>query len=101
MIKKLKTRIFLNSFLLFFLINTFAYSLSPEYEKQLYVGCYTNSKIYIGNEKAKEYCTCTIKMLSKKFTDQQIDILFKKQPAEIEKETQFAALYCEKSNKAQ
>ena len=44
-----------------FFIST-AFALSPENEKQMYLGCYMDSKQYIGPERAKEYCSCTIQM---------------------------------------
>ena len=45
---------------LFFIPTVFA--LSPENEKQMYLGCYSDSKQYIGPKRAKEYCSCTIQM---------------------------------------
>ena len=92
MIKKYK-------FLLIFILlsNTKSYALSPEYEKKLYVGCYGNSKAYIGAEEAKIYCNCTVDKLSKKFTDEQINEVFKMKPEEIMKATEFATVECEKN----
>ena len=69
--------------------------LSPEYQKQLRYGCYTNSKQYLGAERAKEYCLCTTEMLNKKYSDEQIDLLFAKKPEEIIKGTKFASIHCE------
>ena len=57
-----------------------AHALSPEFEKQLFVGCYSNSKTYIGPEKATIYCTCTVDKLSEKFLDEKIDKIFKMKP---------------------
>ena len=74
-------------------------AFSPEYEKQIYIGCYGNSKIYLGAEKAKSYCLCTINQLSKKYSDKEIDSIFKKKPEEIMKATEFASIHCEKVNK--
>ena len=34
-------------------------------------------------------------MLSKKYSDEQIDIIFKKTPEEIIKATEFASIHCE------
>ena len=56
----------------------------------MYVGCYGNSKIYLGPEKAKKYCSCTISMLSEKFSNEEIDLIFKKEEKEIIKATEFA-----------
>jgi hypothetical protein len=80
------------------LINSKGHTLSPEFEKELYVGCYSNSKVYIGADGAKIYCTCTVDKLSKKFSDNEIDQIFKMKPEEIMKATEFATIECE-SNK--
>ena len=90
MIKKYK---YLLIFVLLFISKTHA--LSPEYEKQLYIGCYGNSKTYIGPDGAKIYCTCTVDKLSKKFSDEEIDLIFKQKPEDIMKATEFAATECE------
>ena len=92
MIKKYK---YLLIFILFFTSKTHA--LSPEYEKQLFVGCYSNSKTYIGPDEAKIYCTCTVDKLSKKFSDNEIDLIFKQKPEDIMKATEFATIECENS----
>jgi hypothetical protein len=49
------------------------FAMSEEYEKKLYWGCYPSSKQYLGAEKADLYCSCTVKTLSQKFTDQEMD----------------------------
>ena len=90
MIKKYK---YLLIFILLFTSNS--YALSPEYEKELYIGCYTNSKQYLGTDGAKIYCTCTVDKLSKKFSDEEIDIIFKQKPEDIMKATEFATIECE------
>ena len=69
--------------------------MSPKYEKEMYIGCYSNSKGYIGPEGAKKYCLCTINMLSEKYSDQEIDLIFKKTPEEIILATEFASIHCE------
>ena len=56
MIKKYK---FLLITILLFSSETLAFS--PEIEQEIYVGCYGSSKQYIGPEKAKKYCLCTLK----------------------------------------
>jgi hypothetical protein len=86
---------------LIFILLSFSKSLafSTESEKEMYIGCYGNSKIYLGAEKAKTYCLCTVNMLSKKFSDEEINIIFKKKPEEIVKATEFASIHCEKNNK--
>ena len=83
--------------ILFIVFSSKSLALSPEYEKEMYVGCYSNSKQYIGPDGAKKYCLCTINMLSEKFSDKEIGLIFKKTPEEITKATEFAAIYCEKN----
>ena len=91
MIKKYK---YLLIFILLF--TSKSHALSPEYEKELYIGCYTNSKTYLGANGAKIYCQCTIDKLSAKFSDEEIDEVFKKTPEEIMEQTAFATEECEK-----
>ena len=71
-------------------------ALSPKYEKELYIGCYTNSKQYLGTDGAKIYCQCTVDKLSEKFSDEEIDEVFSKEPDEIQQLTEFATIACEK-----
>ena len=82
--------------ILILLFTSKSHALSPEYEKELYIGCYTNSKQYLGADGAKIYCTCTIDKLSAKFSDEEIDEVFSKEPDEIQKLTEFATVECEK-----
>ena len=82
-------------FLIFFCSKS--YSFSPEIENQIYIGCYGNSKQYIGPEKAKSYCMCTLKKLNEKFTDDEIKELFKQKPEDIMEATKFASLYYNKN----
>ena len=91
MIRKYK---YLLIFIIFF--TSKSHALSPHYEKELYIGCYTNSKQYLGTDGAKIYCTCTVDKLSKKFTDVEIDEVFSKEPNEIMELTGFATAECEK-----
>tara|TARA_B110000971_G_C19712156_1_gene364755 strand:- start:261 stop:542 length:282 start_codon:yes stop_codon:yes gene_type:complete len=77
------------------LISSKSHALSPKFEKQLYIGCYGNSKTYIGPDGAKIYCTCTVDKLSKRFSDEEIDQIFKMNPEEIMKATEFATIECE------
>ena len=83
-------------FMLFFSSKGVAFS--PEYEKQMYIGCYGNSKQYLGADGAKKYCICSINKLSEKFSDKEMDLIFKKKPEEIMKATKFAAIECEKNS---
>ena len=94
MIKKFKIIPFL-----ILLLSSNSFAFSPEYEKQMYIGCYSNSKIYLGAKKAKSYCLCTINQLSEKYSDAEIDLIFKKEPEEIMKATEFASINCEKVTK--
>jgi hypothetical protein len=72
-----------------------SYALSPEYEKELYIGCYANSKQYLGTDGAKIYCKCTIDKLSEKFSNEEMDEVFSKEPDEIQQLTAFATIECE------
>ena len=87
-----------NIFLIFFLfLSSKGFSFSPEIEQQIYIGCYGSSKQYIGPEKAKSYCMCTLKKLNEKFTDNEIKEIFNQKPEEIIESTKFASLYCERN----
>ena len=90
MIKKYKYLL-----IIIFFISSKGQALSPEFEKELYIGCYSNSKGYIGHDGAKVYCSCTVDKLSEKFTDDQINEIFKMKPEEIMKATEFATIECE------
>jgi len=92
MIKKYK---FLLITILLFSSETLAFS--PEIEQEIYVGCYSGSKQYIGPEKAKSYCMCTLKKLNEKYNDEQINKIFNQKPEQIIEDTQFASEFCEKN----
>ena len=91
MIKKYKI-----IFLLFFLTSSNAYALNEKSEQQIYIGCYQNSKQYLGAVKAKTYCLCTVKKLSEEFSDEQLEIIFSQKPEKIIEDTSFASKFCEK-----
>ena len=91
MIKKYK---YLLIFILLF--SSKSHALSPEYEEELYVGCFKKSIAYIGLDQAKLYYTCTVDKLSEKFKDEEIDKVFSKEPDEIQQLTEFAKIACEK-----
>jgi len=99
-IKKFKTKVFFKVFFIIIFLASKAFSLSIGYQNELRNGCYINSKQYLGTEKAKEYCLCKVKMLSKKFNNTQIDELFKKKPEDMYKGIKFASIHCEKNRKA-
>ena len=82
-------------FLLFLLVPLKSYAFSEQNKQQMYIGCYQNSKQYLGEEKAKTYCQCTVNKLSKKFSDDELDRVFKQKPEDIIKDTEFASKFCE------
>ena len=82
-------------FLLFLLVPLKSYAFSEQNEQQMYIGCYQNSKQYLGADKAKAYCECTVNKLSEKFSDDELDRVFKQKPEDIIKDTEFASKFCE------
>jgi hypothetical protein len=82
-------------FILCFLIPLKSYAFSEQNEQQMYIGCYQNSKQYLGADKARAYCQCTVDKLSKKFSDDELDRVFKQKPEDIIKDTEFASNFCE------
>ena len=82
-------------FLLFLLVHLKSYAFSEQNKQQMYIGCYQNSKQYLGAEKAKTYCQCTVNKLSEKFSDDELDRVFKQKPEDIIKDTEFASKFCE------
>ena len=83
--------------ILFLLITLKSHAFSEQNEQQMYIGCYQNSKQYLGAEKAKSYCKCTVDKLSKKFSNKELDAVFKQKPEDIYKDTEFASKLCEKN----
>ena len=81
--------------ILFILIPLKSYAFNEQNEQQIYIGCYQNSKQYLGADKAKTYCQCTVNKLSKKFSDEELDRVFKQKPEDIIKDTEFASKFCE------
>ena len=61
----------------------------------MYIGCYQNSKQYLGTVNAKVYCECTVNKLNAKFSDDELDRVFKQKPEDIIKDTEFASKFCE------
>ena len=90
MIKKF--RLILIIFLLFPLKS---HAFTEQNEQQMYIGCYQNSKQYLGSDKAEIYCQCTVNKLSKKISDDELDRVFKQKPENIFKDTEFASKFCE------
>ena len=65
-------KLFLYIFLVFACCNV-SFSMSLDYEKEMYGGCYDSEIIErLGKKRAKQYCTCAIKMVSNKFSDDEI-----------------------------
>ena len=83
--------------ILFLLVPLKSHAFSVQNEQQMYIGCYQNSKKYLGADKAKTYCQCTINKLSKKFSDEQLEIVFSQKPEKIIEDTAFASKFCEKN----
>ena len=82
--------------LIFFLTTPNTHAFNEKNQQQIYVGCYQNSKQYLGTEKSKTYCLCTVKKLSEKFSDEQLEIIFSQKPEKIIEDTSFASKFCEK-----
>ena len=57
----------------------------------MYIGCNQNSKQYLGAEKAKTYCKCTVKKLSERFSGDDLDAVFNQKPEKIIEDTKFAS----------
>ena len=84
---------------LFFMSNSFA--LSPEYRKEILDGCIFDATSSLGYDRAKQYCTCTTKMLDKKFTDEGLlKVLNMKNQADQIEIFSFAANYCNRNANA-
>ena len=84
---------------LFFMSNSFA--LSPEYRKEILDGCIFDATSSLGYDRAKQYCTCTTKMLDKKFTDEGLlKVLNIKSQAKQIEIFSFAANYCNRNANA-
>ena len=81
--------------IVFLLIPLKSYAFSEQNERQMYIGCFQNSKQYLGADKAKIYCQCTINKLSKKFSDNELERIFKQKPEDIIRDTEFASKFCE------
>mgnify|MGYP006422328795 FL=1 len=82
--------------ILFLLIPFKSHALSEQNEQQMYIGCYQNSKQYLGADKAKAYSECTVNKLSERFSDDELDSVFNQKPEQIIEDTQFASKFCEK-----
>ena len=75
-----------------------SFAMSLDYEKEMYGGCYDSDIIErLGKKRAKQYCTCAIKMVSNKFSDDEIVLLLNN---EEYYKLDFAAKHCNKHNNA-
>ena len=84
---------------IFLYANSFA--LSPEYRKEILDGCIFDATSSLGYDRAKQYCTCTTKMLDKKFTDEELlKVLNMKSQSEQIEILSFAANYCNRNANA-
>ena len=52
----------------------------------MYISCHLNFKQYLGADKAEAYCFFIIDKLNKKFSDKELDSVFKQKPEEIAKD---------------
>ena len=77
-----------------------AFALSNAYKKEIYEGCVIDSKPHLGIKRAKQYCLCTINMLSNRYSDSQFDQILSKSDAEALNAMRFAADHCNKHEKA-
>ena len=68
--------------------------MSEDYQKKLYRGCYPASKLYLGVKKANEYCSCTVKTLSDKYSNEDMDELSKLNEDAQLKAYNFASEFC-------
>ena len=71
-----------------------SFAMSSTYEKAYYNICYPQIKKLSNPTRAKQYCTCTMKMMSNKYSDKDMDKIALKSYPEREKITQFAADHC-------
>ena len=71
-----------------------SFAMSSSYEKAYYDICYPQIKEVSNPIRAKQYCTCTMKMMSNKYSDKDMDKIALKSYPEREKITQFAADHC-------
>ena len=75
-----------------------SFSMSLDYENEMYGGCYDSDIIErLGKKRAKQYCTCAIKMVSNKFSDDEIVTLLNN---EEYYKLDFASNHCNKYKNA-
>ena len=74
-----------------------AFAMSPEFKKEIFDGCYLDAKSTLGDQRAKQYCTCTTEMLHRKFSDEEILKIGQKSQDEQMQAFSFASNYCNKN----
>ena len=74
-----------------------SHAFSEQNERKMYIGYYQNSKQYLRSEKGKSYCKCIINKLSNKFSDKELESVFKQKPEDIYSDTEFVSKFCEKN----
>ena len=67
------------------------------FKKEIFDGCYLDAKSTLGNQRAKQYCTCTTEMLHRKFSDEEILIIGQKSQDQQMQAFSFASNYCNKN----
>jgi len=77
--------------------NVNSLAMSPEFKKEIFDGCYLNAKSTLGNQRTKQYCTCTTEMLHRKFSDEEILRIGQKSQDEQMQAFSFASNYCNKN----
>ena len=87
-------KIFLGFLLVSLLSTSTSHAMSKSYQKTIYNGCYPESKKYLGAVRAQQYCKCTIKMLSKKYTDKDMDSISQQNAKFQLKSFSFASKHC-------
>ena len=66
--------------------------MSKKSEREMYDGCYPEA-LHLGKKRAKQYCTCAVKMVSKKYSDEEF-LIFMTNGDEYRLE--FAIKHCNK-----
>tara|TARA_B100000989_G_C19307214_1_gene370967 strand:- start:144 stop:434 length:291 start_codon:yes stop_codon:yes gene_type:complete len=77
--------------------NVNSLAMSPEFKKEIFDGCYLNAKSTLGNQRTKQYCTCTTEMLHRKFSDEEILRIGQKSQDKQMQAFSFASNYCNKN----
>ena len=73
-----------------------SFALSPEREKIEYNSCYEDMTETYADFSAKQYCTCSVEKISKKYSDKKMDKIISKGWDYMMKKIKFAADYCKK-----